>query len=100
MRPTADKILQMQSVTKRINDEILQQPFNLDDDDSITLLNTIKIPKNLQLLTDRLPKPTYYIPKGGKRNLTEPSDKFIDRRFKLPDVHGRIVESKPQSRGE
>lgn len=58
MRPTCDKILALPSVLPKIQSEKIK----LADDDDIeqdVLLNTIKIPKNLAMLTDRLPKPTY-----------------------------------------
>ena len=46
----------MPAVVKRINDNLLME---VDESSSINLLNTIKIPKNLHYLTDRLPKPNY-----------------------------------------
>lgn len=46
----------MPAVLKRINESLLME---VDENNSINLLNTIKIPKNLHYLTDRLPKPNY-----------------------------------------
>lgn len=46
----------MPAVVKRINDNLLME---VDESSQINLLNTIKIPKNLHYLTDRLPKPNY-----------------------------------------
>lgn len=40
---------------KRMDDKFLNEV----DEESIDLLNTIKIPKNIHFLTGRLPKPNY-----------------------------------------
>ncbi|EAR83720.2 plant dual-specificity MAP kinase kinase family domain protein (macronuclear) [Tetrahymena thermophila SB210] len=56
LRPSCDKILQMPAVIKRMNDSLLTE---VDEAIQNNLLNTIKIPKNLHYLTDRLPKPNY-----------------------------------------
>ena len=45
---------------KRIEKLSPQDPFY---DSHSSLLNTIRVPKNLLYLTDRLPKPTYESPK-------------------------------------
>ncbi|EAR99285.2 plant dual-specificity MAP kinase kinase family domain protein (macronuclear) [Tetrahymena thermophila SB210] len=55
LRPSADKILQLPAVIKRVNDSHL-----LEVDEGVPfLLTTIRVPKNLHYLTDRLPKPNY-----------------------------------------
>lgn len=46
----------MSTVVKRMNDSLLTE---VDEIAMINLLNTIKIPKNLHYLTDKLPKPNY-----------------------------------------
>jgi NIMA (never in mitosis gene a)-related kinase len=57
MRPSCDKILELPIVRKKI-----EKLFPEDFDDMISqnnLLSTIRVPKNLLYLTDRLPKPAY-----------------------------------------
>jgi len=63
MRPSCEGILEMQIVRKRIeklfpNDEFYESQSSL--------LNTIRVPKNLLYLTDRLPKPSYESPTQKK----------------------------------
>ena len=55
LRPSCDKILQLPAVLKRMNDQHLVEV----DEGVPFLLNTIKVPKNIHYLTDRLPKPNY-----------------------------------------
>ena len=55
LRPSCEKILQFPSVLKRIEDRHL---FEVDEEIPL-LLNTIKFPKNLHYLTERLPAPNY-----------------------------------------
>jgi NIMA (never in mitosis gene a)-related kinase len=62
LRPTCDKILDMPVVKKRI-DRLF--PSNEFYDSKTSLLNTIRVPKNILYLTDRLPKPNYQSP--GKK---------------------------------
>lgn len=52
MRPDADKILNLPFVLSKIDKVV---PFEVENSE---LLNTIKMPKNLHLLSDHLPKPT------------------------------------------
>lgn len=47
----------MSSVTKRVS--ALFDDDYMEDFENNILLKTIKIPKNLMYLTDRLPKPSY-----------------------------------------
>lgn len=55
LRPGCEKILQFPAIVKRIEDRHL-----LEVDEAVPiLLNTIKFPKNLHYLTDRLPAPNY-----------------------------------------
>lgn len=68
-RPTCDQILQIDIVQKWMkklgisNNEYQSQVSIHEEDDglggNLTLLNTIKLPKNLKLLSDRLPKSKY-----------------------------------------
>ena len=55
----------MPAIKKRI-EKLFPQEFFYDSQSS--LLNTIRVPKNLLYLTDRLPKPQY---SSGKKNLEE-----------------------------
>jgi NIMA (never in mitosis gene a)-related kinase len=57
MRPSCDKILDMPIVRKKI-EKLLPDAFE-ELDPQMNLLSTIRVPKNLLYLTDRLPKPAY-----------------------------------------
>jgi NIMA (never in mitosis gene a)-related kinase len=56
LRPSCDKLLQMPAVIKRIDEKHLME---FDDNTKNDLLTTIRIPKNLHYLTERLPKANY-----------------------------------------
>ena len=60
MRPSCDKILESEIVKKKITrhypEKIMEE--SLDN----ILLKTIRLPKNLLYLTDKLPSSTYDIP--------------------------------------
>lgn len=56
LRPNCDKILQFPALLKRMEDK---QFTELDEIGPNCLMNTIRIPKNIHYLTDRLPKPNY-----------------------------------------
>lgn len=74
MRPDADKLLKSPLLAKYNIDKLIP----ILDDEQNELLNTIKIPKNLHLLTDILPKPTY-------------SDSFITKKEKVMKVKELIT---------
>ena len=58
MRPSCDSILNMAIVRKKIDKLFPDNDFdNLEP--QLNLLSTIRVPKNLLYLTDRLPKPNY-----------------------------------------
>ena len=57
MRPSCEKILEMPIVRKKCEKLWPQETF--DDSGEMNLLSTIRVPKNLLYLTDRLPKPQY-----------------------------------------
>ena len=57
-RPNCDKILDMAIVRKRI-EKLFPEDFLYETGSSMNLLSTIRVPKNLLYLTDRLPKPNY-----------------------------------------
>ena len=56
MRPSCEQILDMPAVKKKI-EKFFPNDFMYASQSS--LLKTIKVPKNLMYLTDRLPKPNY-----------------------------------------
>lgn len=58
MRPSCDKILEMPIVRKKIEKLFPNEIFD-DEKGELNLLSTIRVPKNLLYLTDRLPKPQY-----------------------------------------
>jgi len=56
LRPSCDKMLQLPAMIKRMEDKHLTE---IDEALNTNLLTTIRIPKNLHFLTERLPKPNY-----------------------------------------
>ena len=56
MRPSCDKILELPIVRKKM-DKLFPRHIFDDEDPQMNLLSTIRVPKNLLYLTDRLPKP-------------------------------------------
>lgn len=57
MRPSCDKILSLPSVVRYMRESAYEHVESEENHNN--LLQTIKIPKNLHYLTDRLPKPNY-----------------------------------------
>jgi NIMA (never in mitosis gene a)-related kinase len=57
MRPSCEKILDLPIVRKKI-EKLFSDDFD-NVEPQMTLLCTIRVPKNLLYLTDRLPKPQY-----------------------------------------
>ena len=57
-RPDCDSILDMAIIKKRIQ-KLFPDDFLYESDSKMNLLSTIRVPKNLLYLTDRLPKPNY-----------------------------------------
>lgn len=56
-RPSAEKLLQMPMIAKRINKNLMiepEEPLSKED-----MLKTIRLPNNLHYLTDRLPEANY-----------------------------------------
>ena len=58
MRPSCDKILEMPAVVK-MSEKLFKDLYFDDFTPNNELLSTIRVPKNLLYLTDRLPKPHY-----------------------------------------
>lgn len=55
LRPSAEQILQSSLVKKHFSEKLVQ----IELTEKSELMNTIKVPKNLTMLTEQLPKPTY-----------------------------------------
>jgi hypothetical protein len=69
-RPTCDKILAMPELLNHLTGTL--ERINVEIDlGGEGLLNTIKVPKNLGQITERLPKPQYHI---MKRNNSMPPE--------------------------
>jgi hypothetical protein len=60
----------MPIIRKRI-EKLFPEDFLYDTQNSLNLLNTIKVPKNLLYLTDRLPKPNYTSEEKRRREQEE-----------------------------
>ena len=58
MRPSCEKILEMPAVIK-MSEKLFKDQYFDDFTPNNELLSTIRVPKNLLYLTDRLPKPHY-----------------------------------------
>lgn len=65
MRPSCDKILDMPIIKKKI-EKLFPDAFEVLEP-QMNLLSTIRVPKNLLYLTDRLPKPAYADSDSRKR---------------------------------
>ena len=78
----------MPFVRKRIEKLFPQDEFY---DSQSSLLNTIRVPKNLLYLTDRLPKPSYESPQQYRKKLEEE-----ERRRKTHDAGNMLPELKNQ----
>lgn len=60
LRPTCDEILNMPAV-KKMGERLFPDFYEEDRVHENRLLSTIRVPKNLLYLTDRLPKPSYEV---------------------------------------
>jgi len=54
LRPSCDKILQLSAIVNRLDDKVL-----VEEEGAKFLLQTLRVPRNMHYLTDRLPKPNY-----------------------------------------
>ncbi len=64
-RPTCDRILGMKNVQANLSDT-LKEKLDIDGEEEASprkrrLLNTIRVPKDMVLISDRLPKPQYHL---------------------------------------
>lgn len=58
LRPTCDEILELPAV-KKMGERLFPDFYEEEAPHHNQLLSTIRVPKNLLYLTDRLPKPSY-----------------------------------------
>ena len=58
-RPSCNQILRTNEVQLKMKQFNLNKPDQLSDDKKASLLQTIKLPKNMKNLSDRLPRPQY-----------------------------------------
>lgn len=92
----------MNSISRNLSDTIKDRLLDLEDEEASPqkkrLLNTIKVPKDLLMISERLPKPQYHLQserasskmsKQMKRNNSVPEE--MD---KLPEIQMRKKESK------
>ncbi|EGR30852.1 protein kinase domain protein [Ichthyophthirius multifiliis] len=87
IRPRADQILNLPFIFKRIQDKNL-----LESDVDTVLLKTIKIPKNINYLNDKLPKPNYFtnnIIKNQKENFIRTNSMV----YSLPKIKSQRFQS-------
>jgi len=82
IRPSCEDILNHEAVKKRI--EYFKSFAGEDENEDICLLKTIRMPKNLLFLSDKLPKPNY--DKQFKSNQIENNEKSY-RSFNKPNTN-------------
>jgi len=97
LRPTCDKVLKLPIVLNRIQKLFPEE--NFEQQEQNVLLNTIRIPKNILYLSDRLPKPSYSdIQKESediKRNTTGQSLPYISSNKKPRQKNPGKIRMKP-----
>lgn len=92
-RPSAEKLLKLPMITKRLNKMCMVEPEELD----VNMLKTIRLPGNLHYLTDRLPKANY------DPIRTKLSSEFNDgiHKMTMPELsmtnHGKILGEESKS---
>jgi NIMA (never in mitosis gene a)-related kinase len=92
-RPTCDQILNMKIVTKRMEKLFPNEFDNIED----ILLSTIRCPKNLMYLTDRLPSSSYNqdsIFSNGQKSRTKANTSTYDSQSTLPKFKTKRVTNK------
>ena len=100
MRPSCDKILDMPVIKKKA-ERLFPEDFFYETDSQMNLLSTIRVPKNLLYLTDRLPKPNYDSDEQRRREKEE----ILRRRTyegsqMLPDINKSGSMDKHQKKGQ
>lgn len=101
-RPNCDEILEMPAV-KKMGERLFKDFYDeFDPPQQNQLLSTIRVPKNLLYLTDRLPKPSYdqdTHPQGFKKK-TESVEKrkpTEDEEIKMPELKQRQQTQRNQN---
>lgn len=96
MRPSCEKILEMPIIKKKC-EKLFPEDFFFDEEPQMNLLSTIRVPKNLLYLTDRLPKPNY----DADRSLREKEEMLRRRTYEgsqmLPDTDSHGSQERLQS---
>lgn len=79
-RPSCDKILGMPSIASHMSEKLEESSFESDHGQNVSLLSTIRLPRDLGQITERLPKAQY----GNvmRRNKSLPAEKME----RLPDI--------------
>ena len=95
MRPSCDKILEMPIVRKKIEKLFPNEIFD-DPNAELNLLSTIRVPKNLLYLTDRLPKPQY---DSDERRRREQEELLRWRTYEGTNKHHAENQSNQDRRG-
>ena len=86
-RPSCGQILNHEFVKKRLEFFKAQAGYddeNMDDIDEGVLLKTIRIPKNILFLTERLPEPNYDKGKGNGKNKNININNNKDKKITFP----------------
>jgi len=98
LRPTCDQILNMQSVNGNLG-----QTLMVGDIQSIVgsegLIGTIKVPRNLGVLSQALPKANYNQPAYVKRAASAETRELVNLRSKPKADYASAQSSRPISRG-
>ena len=103
-RPSCGQILSHEFVKKRLEFFKAQAGYddeNMDDIDEGVLLKTIRIPKNILFLTERLPEPNYDKGKGNRKNKNININNNKDKKITfpnnlLPDIKLKFNRTKNQ----
>ena len=96
MRPSCDKILEMPAVI-RMGEKLFKDQFYDDfQPQNNELLSTIRVPKNLLYLTDRLPKPHY--DSEVRRNNRSQVTGELDREGNRTTIKGNLPELSKKSK--
>ena len=97
-RPTCEKILSLQVLSRNLSDTMRDKiDFGYEEEDvspskKKRLLNTIRVPKDMGMISERLPKPQYHIN-------TERSSKMsrqLKRNNSVPNEMDRLPEIQQQ----
>ncbi|CDW85297.1 protein kinase domain containing protein [Stylonychia lemnae] len=96
-RPSCEKILAMPGLLNHLTGTLERIDVSIDVEND-ALLNTIKVPKDLGQITERLPKPQYNVmrrinslPPEQQEGLQEDKENLIQIAHKMFDNHKRIA---------